>query len=146
MNLGVRKIGVLAAAFTSLILAGAFLAGTTAAGPSTDADSDGILDFQDNCLGRANGPAQAPNNQVDTNNDGYGNACDPDFTDDNIVGGPDLTTFRNNFGAANPDLDTDLTADNIVGGPDLTTFRNFFGVLPPGPSGHACAGTIPCPN
>ncbi len=45
-----------------------------------------------------------------------------------------------------PDFDPNLDAngDEAVGIPDFNTLREFFGG-PPGPSGLACAGTIPCP-
>src|SRR5262249_10311977 len=41
--------------------------------PCADADGDSVCDTEDNCLGRAN------SDQLDTNQDGYGNACDPDY-------------------------------------------------------------------
>jgi Thrombospondin type 3 repeat len=42
-------------------------------------DSDGVVDALDNCLAIANA------NQRDTNADGFGNICDPDFHNDGIV-------------------------------------------------------------
>ena len=39
--------------------------------------------------------------------------------------------------------DADFDGDNLVGGSDFAIFVQRFGT-PPGPSGLACAGTIPC--
>ena len=47
-------------------------------------DGDGVPDFFDNCELTPNGPAEL-SNQVDTDLDGWGNACDPDYTQDGIV-------------------------------------------------------------
>ncbi|HEY5656781.1 MAG TPA: hypothetical protein VIY27_03240, partial [Myxococcota bacterium] len=89
-------------------------------GPGTfDSDCDNIADAVDNCLMVPNGtvgqPAGAIAAQCDTDGDGYGNACDPDISNDGIVGGPDYGPVTANFGGV------------------------------PGPSGLSCAGTIPCP-
>ena len=51
---------------------------------STDTDGDGIADELDNCLNKSN-PAQ-----IDTNSDGYGNACDADYNNDGVIGGPEF--------------------------------------------------------
>ena len=54
------------------------LAGLPAAAGS---DGDGIPDDVDNCPFVPNGPGEL-SNQVDTDMDGYGNACDPDYNND----------------------------------------------------------------
>ncbi len=107
-----------------------------------DADGDGVPDDEDNCLELANA------DQRDTNRDGYGNACDPDYNDDGGVGVPDFNVLRAQFGKdegdADFDPDVDHNGDGGVGIPDFSVLRSFFGG-PPGPSGLSCAGTVPCP-
>lgn len=49
-----------------------------------DTDGDLVDDLIDNCLLEPNGPNEL-SNQVDTDLDGYGNACDPDFNQDGLV-------------------------------------------------------------
>jgi hypothetical protein len=136
-------IGVLAAAFACLIVAGG-LTGTSGAGAPVDTDSDGIYDYQDNCDTVANAGAS----NCDTNSDGYGNICDTDFDDNGATGASDLGTFKNGFGKSlgqpGYDPDLDLDCNNAVGASDLGTFKNRFGT-PPGTSGLSCAGTITCP-
>ena len=108
----------------------------------TDDDGDGVCNEVDNCLDVSNP------NQVDSNQDGYGNLCDTDLNDDNAVGVPDFNEFRSVFGlsCSDPgyDADADFHSDCAIGVPDFNIFRTYFGG-PPGPSGYACAGTIPCP-
>ena len=53
--------------------------------------------------------------QIDSDSDGYGNRCDTDYDNNGAAGSADFNFFRSRF-------------EN-----------------PPGPSGLACAGTIPCP-
>ncbi len=106
------------------------------AGLPNDLDRDGILDSTDNCLITSN-PKQG-----DPDLDGYGNACDGDFDQD-------LDTDEDDFdiligGGCSPICDLD--EDGIVGNSnDVTMFFSLFGA-PPGPSGLACAGTVPCPD
>ncbi len=107
-----------------------------------DLDEDGVLDSEDNCL-------DVPNSdQTDTNRDGYGNACDPDYNNDGAVGIPDFDVFRPRFGLTDEDSGfdpaVDHNGDGAIGIPDFNLFRSFFG-HEPGPSGLACAGTVPCP-
>lgn len=51
--------------------------------PLVDRDDDGVLDRVDNCLEHAN------TFQRDTDHDGIGNACDPDFDQNDRVDGRD---------------------------------------------------------
>lgn len=106
-----------------------------------DNDGDGILGRMDNCVLKAN-PTQ-----LDTNQDGFGNACDADYTNDGFVGGPDFGILSQAYGAmpGDPgyDPDVDSAADGI-GGPEYGLLSSQFGGAP-GPSGLDCAGTIPCP-
>ena len=144
-------------ALSSVALLALLFTLVSGAGPTTgclvDDDLDGICDdvgpLADNCTAVAN-PVQR-----DDDEDGYGNVCDSDVTQDCIVGGPDLSaTFARSFSLApwSPKSDGayDVNEDNIVGGPDLSQiFGDSF--LPPGPSARTCAdcfaavGTGVCP-
>lgn len=122
-----------------------FAVGTSGAGPDTDPDGDGVQTNMDNCSAAAN------TGQQDDDQDGYGNACDGDYNQDGIVGGPDFTAFAAAFGAtsktdANYSYVVDCNSDGIIGGPDFTCFAEQFkngravGGLEggPGPSGRSC--------
>jgi hypothetical protein len=84
-----------------------------------DDDGDTVQCYADNCLLVPNQiPGQLPGalvGQCDTEQDGYGNACDPGITNDGIIGGPDHGPITASFGAL------------------------------PGLPGLPCAGTVPCP-
>ena len=86
--------------------------------------------------------------QIDSDLDGYGNACDGDYDNSGFVGSGDFNLFRAAFECVlgdpcyNPAIDFD--SSNAVGAGDFNFFRSAF-EDPPGPSGLACAGTIPCP-
>jgi hypothetical protein len=107
-----------------------------------DADAEGVADADDRCTLVAN-PTQ-----LDTNRDGYGNACDADYDDDGSVGASDFVALRQAYGSSvgDPGYDPDLDAngDGAIGSAEFVLLRSAFG-YPPGPSGLACAGTIPCP-
>jgi hypothetical protein len=72
------------------------------AGNIADTDGDTIPDVFDNCpipqdfpvnlLPFLNGPNEAPNNQIDSDNDGFGNRCDADFN--NVGATVDLADFN----------------------------------------------------
>ncbi len=102
---------------------------------STDGDGDGVLDSADNCLILANA------NQRDTNGDGYGNACDPDFNGNGIVDSQDGALLKARFGSsAYPDQD--LNGNGIVDSQDGARLKARFG-QPPGPKGTAPANRPP---
>ena len=89
-----------------------------------DTDDDGFTDDVDNCTAVAN------TGQVDSDGDGYGNACDADLNNDCIVNVIDLGIFRTLF--FQPNNQGDLNEDGITNVIDLGIFRTlFFGV--PGP-------------
>ena len=97
-----------------------------------DSDGDGVADYVDNCT-------KVPNpDQLDSDGDGYGNACDADLNNDGLVNALDLGLFRTVFGKAKGDPDlkaaADLNGDGRVNALDLGLFRLMFG-KPPGPSG-----------
>jgi hypothetical protein len=104
------------------------------AGISGDADSDGLDNLFDNCTNAANFPDAGGNFQLDSNGDGYGNACDADLNNDGIANGLDVGLFLAEFGTAGPDAD--FNGDGIVNGLDVGTFVNGFGKAP-GPSAQA---------
>jgi len=107
-----------------------------------DEDGDGRSDIEDDCLGLANP------DQLDVDRDGFGNACDADYDDSGFVGGEDFQTLMRTFGASAEDAryraEVDVDGDGRIGGRDHNFFWRRFG-LPPGPSGLACAGSVPCP-
>lgn len=94
--------------------------------PVADRDADGTPDAQDNCLQTTNPE------QIDTDGDRIGNACDADFNNDCIVNVIDLGEFRGGF--FGPDPLYDLSGDGVVNAVDLGRLRQLF-FLPPGPSG-----------
>jgi hypothetical protein len=111
--------------------------------PAPDGDGDGVADAHDDCLERANA------DQADADRDGFGNACDADFDDNGVVGVSDWARLAVAFGAAAGSpryaAELDLDADGVVGTLDLVRVARSLGSAP-GPSGLACAGTVPCPE
>jgi hypothetical protein len=106
-----------------------------------DADEDGIANDADDCR-------LAPNStQVDTDLDGYGNACDADYDGDGRVGLPDFLELGRAFGAtsgsATYSAALDADSDGVIGMAEFLLFGASFG-KPPGPSALACAGIVPC--
>lgn len=103
--------------------------------PLDDADSDGIPDALDNCINVPNGPLlmdAGGNSQLDSNGDGFGNACDADLNNDGVVNGLDVGPFIAEFGTAGPHAD--FNGDGTVNGLDVGPFVDMFGQAP-GPSG-----------
>ncbi|MFK8029865.1 MAG: NF038122 family metalloprotease [Gammaproteobacteria bacterium] len=90
-----------------------------------DSDGDGFLDLGDNCTNVAN-PSQ-----LDTNNDGFGNACDPDLNNDGTVNFLDVSLFAEVFNT-NQGGDADFNGDGLVNFLDYTILPSFF-LQPPGP-------------
>ena len=90
-----------------------------------DADGDGVLYLNDNCTAVANP------DQRDTDNDGFGNMCDADLNNDNMINAVDLGMFRQRYFTS--DKDADLNGDGIVNAIDLGMFRQMYGGQP-GPS------------
>ncbi len=101
-------------------------------GPSLgDRDQDGIDDQLDNCRDVSN------KNQLDTDGDGCGNACDGDYDQDGLCSGRDFEIFRAVFGhsVGDPEFNAnvDHNGDGTVDGSDYSIFRSMFGRAP-GPS------------
>jgi hypothetical protein len=128
------KYNLIALACAVLLAAGLSL--TVTAGPTEpDTDSDGVVDQHDNCSAFAN------SNQADSDQDGYGQVCDGDFTLNNnhLVNLFDFASFKNAF-VTNPyDEQCDHTCNGIINLFDFASFKNLF-VGAPGPSGQTCAG------
>jgi len=100
-----------------------------AADKLTDADGDGIPDADDNCRLTYN-PGQR-----DTDGDGYGNTCDCDLDNDDVVGPSDFGQFRSAWGStpddANWNEDADLDSNLAVGPSDFGIFRQRWGSSAP---------------
>ena len=100
-----------------------------------DTDADGAHDGQDNCSAAPNGPLVTDSgglSQLDTNSDGYGNRCDPDFNNNGVVDSQDGSLFKAAFGStAFPDRD--LNGNGSVDSQDGAILKARFGQSP-GPS------------
>lgn len=95
-----------------------------------DTDGDGVDDSLDNCTLRANP------DQRDSNGDGYGNACDPDFDDNGTVNFLDISGWAIFFNTACGDVDQDINGDGSCNFGDFSVITQFFN-QPPGPSALA---------
>ena len=124
------------------------LAFNATAGSVSDGDGDLVPDAFDNCSALANGPGES-SNQVDSDLDGYGNACDADYSTpapDFLITTADFPRFVDAFtGAVAGVLETDHTGDGLTTTADFGTFlAQFQGTATLGP-GLPCAGTgAPC--
>jgi hypothetical protein len=108
------------------------------AGWPGDIDRDDVPDATDNCVVGAN-PQQG-----DADLDGYGNRCDGDFDQDGDTDEDDGDFFLLNCMGGTPPPICDLDEDGFIGTTDdLQIFASLL-LAPPGPSGLACAGTVPC--
>jgi subtilisin-like proprotein convertase family protein len=110
-----------------ILLVALFFTPPANAQQTIDSDGDGLLDSVDNCILAANF------DQYDSNDDGYGNRCDPDLDGDNHVDGSDLAALKAVFFSNDPDADLDGngSADFL----DLGVMAAYYG----GPPGPACA-------
>src|SRR5215470_15533550 len=69
------------------------LASAILAGPPPDADSDDVPDAEDDCL------TTGDSTQLDSDHDGYGNACDADYDNNGVVGTSDFLMLARAFGS-----------------------------------------------
>lgn len=97
---------------------------------AVDTDGDGLFDNEDNCT-------LVPNaDQRDTDGDGFGNICDPDFDNSGVVNFLDIASWTPLFNTACGDIDEDLNGDGGCNFGDYSILVSFFN-QPPGPSGVA---------
>ncbi len=110
--------------------------------PIPDADADGVADTSDNCSLVSN-PTQ-----LDADGDGYGNICDADINNSGTVTTADFGLLRSVLGQPASFSATaaaaDMNGSGTVTTADFGLLRARLGTAP-GPSGLACAGTVPCP-
>ncbi len=100
-------------------------------------DGDGAADTVDTCIDVPNG---APP-QVDTDADGFGNACDCDFNGDGFCNLDDFQQFLPDFVAGTDSgTGTDMSGDGFVNIDDFLLFVPGFTSGRPGPSGVAPDG------
>jgi len=96
-----------------------------------DTDNDGIVDSKDNCIDVYNP------DQRDTNQDGYGNICDPDLDNDGNITGNDGDVIQALYDLTpeSPEwnLDADLNSDNKIDMSDVIIWSDMYGGGP-GPS------------
>lgn len=87
-----------------------------------DIDGDSIINTADNCSEKSN------YNQLDSDNDGFGNVCDADYDNNNIVDNNDFSIFVIKLTQNDPAAD--LNGDGSVGFLDLMAFSSFHGSSP----------------
>ena len=92
---------------------------------ASDDDGDGVLNSQDNCIYISNAT------QLDTDGDGFGNACDADLDQSGFVSAGDLSIFKSRYMSADPAAD--FNGDGLVNAFDLSIFRSLYQASP-GPS------------
>ena len=95
--------------------------------PALEPDGDDLAAIEDNCTEVANVT------QLDTDGDGYGNLCDPDFNNNGIVDPADFSLLKSLFGQTGAP-DQDLNGNGIVDPFDFSRLKAMFG-QPPGPTG-----------
>jgi hypothetical protein len=111
---------------------------------SPDVDGDGVADQSDNCTLVANAltgnvpGTSTPKYQLDSDNDGYGNACDADLNNSGLVTAADFAILRsvlNELASYSPlSAAADLNGSGTVTATDFAILRARLNT-PPGPSG-----------
>lgn len=131
VSLASRRFLVIATAVSALATQAAAL----------DTDLDGLEDNVDNCVLVPNSGAE----QCDTDADGFGNACDADYTQDGAVSPADWPILEADYASGSDSgVGTDHNCDGVVSPSDLHTYIPQYEQGAPGPSGLICAGFEPC--
>ncbi|HZM27948.1 MAG TPA: thrombospondin type 3 repeat-containing protein [Gemmatimonadales bacterium] len=106
-----------------------------------DDDGDGVPNSVDSC------PLVANLSRLDSDLDGYGNACDADYNNDGIVGSVDFAKLSMAYGSVEGEASwkpyADCNGDDRIDDVDFFYMASVFG-NPPGPSGLSCAGSGVC--
>ncbi len=109
---------------------------------AADGDGDGVTNGVDNCLNVSNP------DQIDSDGDGCGNACDADYDQSGMVNAADFEHFRKvmgrKVGDSNFDSSADHNDDGRIGGSDFAVFTRCMN-RKPGPSLVASRDTRACP-
>jgi hypothetical protein len=84
-----------------------------------DTDNDGVIDALDNCIEVPNG-ANETGGQLDSDKDGFGNACDADYNNDNATTTLDFPRFLAAFTGNAADPATDHNGDGTTTSLDLS--------------------------
>ena len=90
-----------------------------------DTDGDGVFDGEDNCRLTANA------DQRDTDGDGYGNICDCDLDNDDMVNMEDFLIFKTAWGTTGTGIDSDFNGDEIVNMSDFNIFKSYYNSFAP---------------
>lgn len=133
--------------FSGLLLACSILLWTTLAhaGSVSDVDADLVPDAFDSCSTIANGPNDACDSSQDSDQDGFGNPCDPDYDQSGFVNLADFSAFLAAFSGLMTNPAIDHNCDGLTTIADFGTYLSYLqSGSPPGPSGLPCAGTVPC--
>ncbi|NNF17948.1 MAG: hypothetical protein HKN70_14485 [Gammaproteobacteria bacterium] len=110
--------------YSATLLTVLIMAGASPLTHAADSDGDGINDLFDNCSQIAN-PLQ-----IDADDDGFGNRCDPDLNNSGIVNFADVAIFSGVYLSADPVADFDSSgAVNFI---DFSLVADFY-LSPPGP-------------
>jgi hypothetical protein len=139
------KVGIITI-LSSLLLALPAFAGTVdPCDGQPDTDGDTFCDIIDNCSLEAN-------DQLDGDQDGYGDVCDCDFDQTDFCDLPDFNAFAAVFNTGVPPTNCkfDMDPSGFIDLPDFNAFSTKFNQAP-GPAcgnapGTACAAPgLPCP-
>ncbi|MCP4115248.1 MAG: hypothetical protein GY737_07510 [Desulfobacteraceae bacterium] len=91
-----------------------------------DGDSDGYTDVNDHSPWTGHS-----HDNLDSDNDGYGNIIDADLNNDGAVTGDDQDLMRAALGNTGNNLAADLNGDGVVNGDDQDIQRNLLGCTKP---------------
>ncbi|MFK8028667.1 MAG: di-heme oxidoredictase family protein [Gammaproteobacteria bacterium] len=126
-SLGVAVITALTASIMMPSYGATFVTSILMTGAGAlDTDGDGIGDLTDNCTLVSNA------NQRDTNQDGFGNACDPDLDNNGIINFVDVSIWAASFNTTT-NGDADFNGDGAANFLDYAMIPDFF-LQPPGPA------------